>query len=293
METQQEVHRYYQSAVNHYADQYSPSYEGYPANLKRLEALVRRARELKIRTLLDCGCGEGTPISRLHDEAGVQVWGFDFSDKMARTARAKLEQKGLKNRVWSGDITQASSFGPSGIERPEAFDACLAAGVFPHLTDEQAACALRNMAGAVRPGGRVFAEFRNELFALFTLNRYTWEFFTEKLMPKRAAEEAGAELKKFFRMDLPAVRPIPAGAASSIDQILCRFKNPFECPAFFQAAGLKIEAIHFYHFHALPPMMERERAELFRSASLELEKNPNDWRGHFLASAFVVESVRA
>ena len=212
---------------------------------------------------------------------------------MAQTARAKLEQKELKNRVWSGDITQASSFKPAGVERPAAFDACLAAGVFPHLTEEQEGEALKNMAGAVRPGGRVFVEFRNELFALFTLNRYSWEFFTEKLLPLEAAQPAAADLKKFFRMDLPAVRPSPAGADSSIDQILCKFKNPLECPAFFKTAGLKVEQIHFYHFHALPPMLEGEHASVFRAASLEMEKDPSDWRGHFMASAFVVESVRA
>lgn len=286
------VHEYYQSTVDHYADQYSPSYLGYPANLKRLDTLVRRARELKIKTLLDCGCGEGTPISRLHEDAGVDVWGFDFSDKMARASRAKLEAKGLPGRVWTGDITQASSFSPADIKRPAAFDASLAAGVFPHLTEDQQAIALRNMASAVRAGGRVFVEFRNELFALFTLNRYSHELFAEKLIPRPAAEEAGAELKKFFRTDLPVDRPSPAGAPSSIDGILCKFKNPFECPALFKAAGLRIEAFHFYHFHALPPMMEQQFPRLFRAASLEMEKDPNDWRGHFMASAFVVESCK-
>jgi 2-polyprenyl-3-methyl-5-hydroxy-6-metoxy-1,4-benzoquinol methylase len=286
------VHEYYQSTVDHYADQYSPSYLGYPANLKRLDTLVRRARELKVKTLLDCGCGEGTPISRLHEEAGVDVWGFDFSEKMARTAQAKLEAQGLRGRVWTGDITQTFSFAPEGIERPEAFDATLAAGVFPHLTEQQEAAALKNMASAVRPGGRVFVEFRNELFALFTLNRFSYELFAEKLIPRRAAEEAGAELKKFFHTDLPVDRPSPAGAPSSIDGIFCKFKNPFECPALFKAAGLRIEAFHFYHFHALPPMMEQQFPQLFRAASLEMEKDPNDWKGHFMASAFVVESCK-
>lgn len=297
------VHEYYQSTVDHYADQYSPSYQGYPANLKRLDTLVRRARELKIKTLLDCGCGEGTPISRLHEEAGVDVWGFDFSDKMARASRAKLEAKGLPGRVWTGDITQASSFNPAGIKRPAAFDASLAAGVFPHLTEDQQAAALRNMAAAVRPGGRVFVEFRNELFALFTLNRHSHELFTEKLIGadriktahpefQKEIDEAAAALRKFFRTDLPVDRPSPASAPSSIDGIFCQFKNPFECPALFKAAGLRIEVFHFYHFHALPPMMEPQFPQLFRAASLEMEKDPNGWRGHFMASAFVVESCK-
>lgn len=303
MEPRGAVRDYYQATVGHYSDQYSPAYAGYPANLKRLEILLRRARELKIKTLLDCGCGEGTPISRLHAEAGAEVWGFDFSEKMAAAAKARLEGEGLVNRVWTGDITQASSFHPANVQRPEAFDACLAAGVFPHLTEEQEGAALRNMAAAVRPGGRVFVELRNELFALFTLNRLSHEFFLEKLIqacrlraenPPHAdeLEEAASELRKFFRMDLPVTRPSPAGAPSSIDGILCRFKNPYECPEFFEAAGLKIKRFHFYHFHALPPLLEEKFPALFRAASLEMEKDPSDWRGYFMASAFVTEAIR-
>lgn len=299
-----EVRSYYQATVGHYADQYGPSWRGYPANLKRLELLIRRARELKIRTLLDCGCGEGTPIRRLHEEAGVDVWGFDFSEKMAQAAGVQLEGKGLKNRVWPGDITQPASFRPAGVERPEAFDACLAAGVFPHLRDPEEGNALRNMAAAVRTGGRVFAEFRNELFSLFTLNRYSHEFLCKKLIgtdrlaaaypqERQKIEKLAADLEGSFRMDMPAARPRPDGSPLSIDEVLCRFKNPFECPALFSEAGLRVEKFHFYHFHALPPFLEEKAPGLFRAASLEMEKDPSDWRGYFMASAFVVEAVRS
>ena len=48
----------------------------------------------------------------------------------------------------------------------------------------------------------------------------------------------------------------------------------------------------FYHYHCLPPMFESAMPELFRRASLAME-NPEDWRGHFMASAFLVVGRRA
>jgi hypothetical protein len=47
----------------------------------------------------------------------------------------------------------------------------------------------------------------------------------------------------------------------------------------------------FYHFHALPPMLEQAAPALFRRASVAME-NPRDWRGHFMASAFVLVGRR-
>ena len=47
----------------------------------------------------------------------------------------------------------------------------------------------------------------------------------------------------------------------------------------------------FYHYHALPPMLEAAAPELFRRASVAME-DPRDWRGHFMASAFVLVGRR-
>ena len=55
--------------------------------------------------------------------------------------------------------------------------------------------------------------------------------------------------------------------------------------------GLKLQGIYFYHFHALPPVFEHTRPEEFRSKSWQME-NPLDWRGHFLASCFIVHTVK-
>ena len=60
----------------------------------------------------------------------------------------------------------------------------------------------------------------------------------------------------------------------------------------FADNGFKEVRVLFYHFHALPPMSELHVPELFRQRSVAME-NPTDWRGHFMASAFLVAARRA
>jgi hypothetical protein len=176
----------------------------------------------------------------------------------------------------------------------------MAMGVFPHLTDETHA--LKNMAAVTRNGGRVFVEFRNELFSLFTLNRYSYAFFLDNLMktdslltekPEAAADihEITEKMKSFFRLDQPPVRSGSADAPG-YDKILSKFHNPLDLSPLFTSAGLKINDLFFYHYHAIPPLFEREHPHLFREASLMMECDPHDWRGYFMASAFVIEAVK-
>ena len=295
----QEVQKHYKSAVDDYTRQYQPIYDEYPANQKRLDFMIKRLSALRPSTLLDCGCGEGSPIRSIA-ETGIEVWGFDFVPEMVEKAKSNLKPIGLSDRVWAGDITDLKSFKPSGIETPDTFEVCMAMGVFPHLTDE--VHALKNMAAVTRNGGRIFVEFRNELFSLFTLNRYSYAFYKDNLMKTASLEsekpESSAEIhaitekiKPFFSLDQPPVRSGSADAPG-YDTILSKFHNPLNLSPLFKSVGLKIEDIFFYHYHAIPPMFEREHSHLFRDASLEMEQDPHDWRGYFMASAFVIEAVK-
>ena len=52
--------------------------------------------------------------------------------------------------------------------------------------------------------------------------------------------------------------------------------------------GLKCNGIYFYHFHVLPPLFEKYNKNLYRKLSYKNEK-PENWKGYFLASAFVLD----
>jgi hypothetical protein len=55
----------------------------------------------------------------------------------------------------------------------------------------------------------------------------------------------------------------------------------------FAAAGFTNVNVLFYHYHAFPPIFQDVIPELFRERSLAME-NSNDWRGYFMASAFIL-----
>ena len=54
--------------------------------------------------------------------------------------------------------------------------------------------------------------------------------------------------------------------------------------------GFKEPTLHWYHFHPAPPMLEPQLGARFREEASKLEFSTS-WRGHFLASAFVVEAI--
>jgi hypothetical protein len=88
-------------------------------------------------------------------------------------------------------------------------------------------------------------------------------------------------------MDLPPIRKGKADEPG-YDEVLSRTHNPFVLKEQFESAGFKDVQLYFYHFHALPPMIGSQIPELFRTESLAMEQNPQDWRGYFMASAFLV-----
>ena len=94
-----------------------------------------------------------------------------------------------------------------------------------------------------------------------------------------------------FRTDLPPVRTGKDGKPG-YDEVLSRTHNPFEMRTLAEQLGLVDIEILFYHYHALPPMLEASIPKTFRASSLELE-SPRDWRGHFLASAFILKATKA
>ena len=53
--------------------------------------------------------------------------------------------------------------------------------------------------------------------------------------------------------------------------------------------GLDLINVYYYHFHASLPEIEIIHPKEFYKASSKME-NPLDWRGMFMASAFVVHA---
>jgi SAM-dependent methyltransferase len=283
----------------YYADYYQAA-GAYPP--VQTEITCTLLSEAKATSVLDAGCG---PASMLRDLKlpGLQRFGFDLTPEMVNEARAVLGAQGIPEaHIWQGSVLDSHSFNPPSKAIGDGFDAAICFGVLPHVPEQADALVLRHLHDAVRPGGLVAIEARNALFALFTLNRYSRAFFRDALIDEatlrrqageegEAIERALAELDCQFRLDLPPVRKGYEGE-QGYDEVLSRTHVPMLLQNAAQSVGLRDVRVLFYHYHALPPMLERVVPKLFRRASLEME-DPNDWRGLIMASAFILVGNRA
>ncbi len=97
--------------------------------------------------LLDIGCGTGS-LAVAAARSGVEVVAVDRSASMLAVARDKAAAAGVSVDFREGD----AAFPPLGTER---FDVATATFVLGELSRDLAALAVRRMAEALRPGGRV------------------------------------------------------------------------------------------------------------------------------------------
>ena len=282
----QKAKNYYDQEAEDYISQYQRSYDQYPANLIRIKFIIERLGKSKVKTILDVGCGTAGPMIKLLKK-GFEVTGFDFSEDMVTQGKKELVKAGYDSEliklVYLEDTTELPG---------KKFDAVIALGVFPHLLNERKA--LVNIRKMLNPGGLVFIEFRNDLFAAFSFNKYSLEFFLNRLIDVNSLpKHLGSGLIDFYSNKLKVDYPtnVTDGRISYTD-ILANFQNPLTIgKELFNSCGFSVTDIHFYHFHALPPIFEKKYPKIFRELSLKLEKT-NDWKGYLMASAFVVEAKK-
>ena len=138
------------------------------------------------RRIMDAGCGPASLLRELADPER-ELFGFDLTPEMIREGRRVFRELGLPpDNLREGSILDAESFLPADGKGPGTLDAVLVCGVLPHLPEDREAEALRNVHQALRPGGLAVLEARNQLFALYTLNRYSQDFYRDELIRAEA-----------------------------------------------------------------------------------------------------------
>lgn len=284
----------------YYSDYYQNSSAYPPVHTEIVRALLKGACT---QTLLDAGCGPASMLRDL-DLPGLQRFGFDLTPEMLAEGIRVLGEQGVPaSHLWQGSVLDAKAFCGGPPSAPKSYDGVICFGVLPHVPIGADLTVLCNLTSAVRPGGIVACEARNELFSLFTLNRYSRDFFRSRLINEKKlidavgdASEVSAlkialeELDNQFKNELPLIRK-GYKHEPGYDEILSRTHNPFEMRELALQAGLRDVEVLFYHYHALPPMLESAVPALFKRESIAME-NPRDWRGYFMASAFILVGYR-
>lgn len=288
------VASHYDASAASYGDQYDPervlTNAEYPANFFRLELVKRILTAADVRSAYEFGVGDATPLVRIA-QLGIMVAGNDISTGMVERARANMAAHGLD----PGAIAHLDVQDPQSLardrDRYSPFDAVLALGVIPHVTDD--AAFVRELAAFVRPGGRMILQFRNSMFSMYTFNRLTRDFILDELLGSVDAgirDVVAADLDARLAIDRPPVRRRPDG--NGYDEILSRFHNPFELADIVRDHGFTDIRYHWYNAHPAYPMLaDQIDPNEYRRAAIALEGDIG-WRGMFLCSAGIIEAVK-
>lgn len=265
--------------IEHYKDIYNkkPNFKiDYPANKKRLEIVINKIKKIKPKSILDAGCGNALPLIKIK-KLGFEIEGFDKSENMVLEAKKNLCKNNFKESlVFNGDFNKRSS--------EKKYECIIGLGSFYYGKDLNTV--LKNQSKMLKKNGNIIFSCRNELFNVLSFNRYTTNFLSRFYNIKRF----NLNIKKKFYTFFKGYNVNYKSFLKNIDEskVKSQMHNPLTIEnLYLKKNKLKLEEIDYYHFHCLPPSMEKEMGINYRKKSWTIEK-PQDWRGIFLASGFVV-----
>jgi SAM-dependent methyltransferase len=244
------------------------------------------------KSLLDIGCGGGwTVLDAL--ERAIKARGMEPVGELKEFGCKLLQQHGYDPALIAQDDLSSISLLPSASE-----DCIALLSVLPHVPQHYWDDVHKDIARTLKPGGRLIAAYRNELFDLFTFNGITMEFYDTSLWDNEVLSslrnEKTLEMLKglITNPDIPG--PYFTAALDKSFGKLNRVKsNPMTIPSYLEQFGLQVERKHFYHFHCLPPILAHKIKD-FRKINHQMEMSmSNDWRANFMAAIFMVEVVKA
>ena len=273
-----DIKSHYDSKVDEYNKRYFSDRSEYDPALIVEELLIERILELDADRVLDMGCGNGSLVHALC-ENGVDAVGFDLSGEMISAGRSVFEETGHDPTR----LKQANF--KNGVPFEGTFDVVTGLGLFPHLEDTHKH--LRVVKDLLNPDGVALIQFRNALFNMFSMNRYTYDYVWNTILsdvdiPSPLREQFDERLRDAYRVDGDASGRTPDSDKEG------KFHVPMVVKSQFEDAGFDVHETYFYHYHPLPPEFRAVDEEAYDELSRKVE-DPNDWRGYLLASSFVIE----
>ena len=251
----------------------------YPSDFKREQIFLKILEKHKPKKIIDAGCGSGMPLIDIKKK-GFNIIGYDKAKNMVLEAKENLKKNSLSpNLVFHDDFEN-----PKKIKN-NSVDCILGMGAFYYAKNVNQT--LLNQKKKLKKNGRLIFSLRNRLFDVATLNNYTKIFLDQIYEVKKLKKQWKKRYKNLTknfsdRKKFNFKNIDEKGVYNHIPH------NPLTINQEMAKLGLSVEGIYFYHFHAFPPEFENYDAHYFRKVSWNME-NPLDWRGFFLASAFIID----
>jgi ubiquinone/menaquinone biosynthesis C-methylase UbiE len=174
-------------------------------------------------TIVEFGCGEGAVMRMLRDMKAEFLIGIDQDELMLNAAR----DRGGADTLLLGGVEQLAQV-------PNA-DCLVAANVLGYLTNDEEREFYAQAARLLRPGKHLVIAHSNELFDMFTFNKYTVAFF-----------------EKYFGVSVTSLLSRPTEPARPSFNIR---ENPLTYAAKLKALGFEVQRMEFMNFHEVPPLM--------------------------------------
>jgi ubiquinone/menaquinone biosynthesis C-methylase UbiE len=237
---------------------------------------------------LDFGCGGGALVLKML-KRGINVWGIEKHKNICGLARERLNKAGYDSaKIVQGSIDELKRLPPA------SFDFVVLMGVFQYLPPDQIRKLLINVHCLLKPGGHLVGSFQNALFDLFTFNKYTIDFYQEKFFKPLGIDKLfGRGLVKDLKglitnSDKPAYL-----ATTARDNIYVQTTNPLTIGEELKKYKFNLLQRYFYSFFFVPRIIEKEYKQRLQKLTKRFEiKRSEEWYGHFMANAFVVDCVK-
>lgn len=272
-----EKQQHYDREADEYDSIYFDSTDKYKPPLVAKRIIVDRFLSDEVAPVLDMGCGNGGVLLALL-ERGINAKGFDLSPEMVERAKEHLDSNGFDpNRVVQANVENGIPFDDSG------FDGICAIGLLPHLEEKESTLEL--IREKLNENGTALIQFRNDLFSAYSYNEYTYQFVRNDLVSEGVPDVFESTFNQRLREVCDLNGNTPGGGQEADPE--GEFSNPLTIEPIFEAAGFDVTDVLFYHYHPLPPEFREIDPEAYDKLCQSYE-DPHDWRGHLMASAFIV-----
>jgi len=157
------------------------------------------------------------------------------------------------------------------------------------LSDQERVEVFGRVRNYLKPGGTLIATFQNGLFDLFTFNKYTTDAVANMLLAGQVSESEALEVEQALGDLLTNPAAPPHSEWRARDNIYVRLENPLTIAAYLAEQGFALDHRWFYEWFGLPPLLMSKFGDVAKRVKDAFEVvNADDWRGHFMANAFLV-----